>query len=119
MDRLRISGAVPADVAEVLSDKADALFAPDLKRAREELAEKLREGKKVAGLSMRDLIDCELNSERYQPFLSQITSLLLKANPDYSRDEVANSIMDSLIARHLDAHPEAVEEEAAENVEAA
>lgn len=93
-------------------EAADHIFSRDLKRAREELAEKFREGRRVNGISLYDLLDSELDSaDRYKVALEYFGGLLL-GSPDYSRDELAAGIVDNLIERHLERHPELVEEEA-------
>lgn len=82
-------------------DQAEKIYEIDLKRAKEELAEKLREGKKVGGSDVYDILDSELNGERYRIVLGALSHLLLGSR-EFSRDELAEGLRDSLIERWLD-----------------
>lgn len=78
-----------------LHERADA----ELERqAREELTEKLREGKEVGGCNLRDLIDGEWNGERERILVTDFESLLLMSS---GRDYKADQIRDGLIERWL------------------
>ena len=109
--------AMPAEVAERLSDaRAPAISADDRRQAREELADRLCDGKKVGGRDLWDLLDHELNTDRYRGHLETLGGLLLgcKAN---TRDEQAERLRDELIERHLDSVPGTIEECAADIAE--
>ena len=100
-------------VAERLHDQADRIFAPDLKRAREEISDRIMSGKKVCGQGLQDLLDTALNGNDYRTLLASL-SLLLLGSEDYTRDELASGITENLIERFLDGHPEETEELAAD-----
>lgn len=116
-DRLPMSAALPAEVAERLSDVQHFVISSDDRRqAREELADKLRDGKKVGGSDIWDLLDHELNTDRYRVLLETLGGLLLGCEAE-ERDQQAERLRDELIERHLDSVPHRVEEEAFEIAE--
>lgn len=82
-------------------------------RAREELTEKLKDGKRVGRCTLFDLIDCELQSDFYKSLIEDVGSLLMGCER-YSRDEQAEKIMEGLIERYLDSHPDLIADEAVE-----
>lgn len=119
MDRLRMPGTMPADVAERLSDCGTLYDRADkamLEQARDDLSEKLREGEKVGGLDLWALIESEVNNnDRWRIFLDEITTVLGAEQMDaHLRAGEANKVRDGLIERYLDSHPELIEERAAE-----
>ena len=62
MDRLRISGNVPAELAERLSDNGIEEFsAEDLRDARLEIEEELAAGKRIGTFDLEAIIEVELN----------------------------------------------------------
>lgn len=79
-----------------MHERADA----ELERqARQELTEKLLDGKEVGRCNLRDLIDSELNSERSRILITDFEALLLM---DSGRDYKADEIRDGLIERYLE-----------------
>lgn len=72
---------------------------------------KILDGKHKNGIF--ELLDSELNGERYKLILEAITQLLL-ADGINERDDLADKIRDGLIERYLLSHPELIEEEAAQ-----
>lgn len=119
MDRLSISANVPADIAERISDVGGEEYsAEDLKDAREELIEKLLAGDKVGHVDLEGLIDYEADTNRaafvrnlYEHFAGIGSD---SRTGDYDRCMKAGEWMQRLVEAHLDAHPEVVEERAAE-----
>lgn len=104
MDRLSMPGAMPADLAEVLSDKRGGDIQKwALEQAREDLTEKLRDGEKVGGSDVWDLMDCEINSDRYRILLEGLGCLLLGGLNVEACDRAAkaDSLRDGLIERYL------------------
>lgn len=114
MGQQGISGWTPPELAARAADRGVREYsAEDLKEAREELAEKLREGKSVAGCMFRDLLDCEFNS-RPEELLGELDTLLRLAGGSDTPEGFASTLRDQIIGRHLDEHGDAVRERAVE-----
>ena len=119
MDRLQISGNVPAELAERISDvDAPEFSQEDLKDAREELTEKLLAGDKVGGIDLEALFENEVQNN-YLAFLRNLYEHFAGIGNDsrvdeYDRAAKAAECMKRLVEAHLDAHPDVVEEHAAE-----
>ena len=90
----------------LLGKVEDALF----KDAHDRLTEKLMEGGKVGGLTMLDLVDCELNSiERSNLVTAHVYELLMADWPD---DQLLKEKFKlGMIERYLDGKPELVHDE--------
>ena len=80
------------------------------KQAIESLSEKIKSGKHRNGVF--ELLDSELNGERYKIVLEEITTLLL--NETMEREDIADRIVSGLIERYLSTKGDLIEEEAAE-----
>lgn len=93
-----------------LYDAADKLT----NEARDSLSEKLRDGKRVGGHDLFDIIDSELNSDRYKIILEEFWSLISSEEDDALLRARAHKTRDGFIERFLDSRPELVEEEAIE-----
>ena len=79
-------------------------------QAIESLTYKIISGKHRNGIF--ELLDSELNGERYKILLEEITTLLL--NESGEREYLAEKIRDGLIERYLSVHGDLVEEEASD-----
>lgn len=86
----------------------------DLKGAREALAEKLKDGKRVGGCDLFNIIDTELNGERYRVVVESFWSLLLMETDDCMVRAEKDKMRDGFIERYLDQHEDLVREEAAQ-----
>jgi len=80
------------------------------KQAIESLSEKIKSGKHRNGVF--ELLDSELNGERYKIVLEEITTLLL--NESGEREYLADQMVAGLIERYLSTKGDLIEEEAAE-----
>lgn len=88
------------------------ITAQELEIAREELAWRLRSGRKVDRCTLFDLIDSELNGERYKIVLEEICGLL--TDPDRSTAAKAELVRDGFIERYLSIREDLVQELAEE-----
>lgn len=114
MGQAQVSSWTPPELALRAADSGVREYsAEDLKEAREDLAEKLREGKTVARCTFRDLIDCEFNC-RPNELLGELDTLLRLSGGSDTAEGYASTLRDQIIARHLDANEEAVRERAVE-----
>ena len=91
---------------------AEAAFTQE---AKDSLTEKLKDGKRVGRCDLHDLLDCELNSERYRIVRDDLMQILTAQND--SRPHLADRFIEGLIERYLDSNPELVEEEVANELE--
>ena len=80
------------------------------KQAMENLAERIKSGKHKNGIF--ELLDSELNTDRYKILLEEITTLL--CNETVEREAMADKIVAGLIERYISVHGDLVEEEANE-----
>ena len=87
---------------------AEAAFTQE---AKDSLTEKLKDGKRVGRCDLHDLLDCELNSERYRIVRDDLMQILTAQND--SRPHLADQFIEGLIERYLDSNPELVADEAA------
>lgn len=92
-------------------DSAEKLMKHFGEQAREALIEKLKDGKKVGRCDLLDVLDCELNGERYRITLQEIFGLLM-GETGKTRDYQADQIIQGICERYVDSHPDLVEEEA-------
>lgn len=101
-DRLSMPSAMPADVAERLSDVHRGEIPKwALDQARQDLTEKLLDGKKVGECDVWALIESEVNSDRWRIFLDEMTGLLLSNADDILRSGAADKMRDGMIERFL------------------
>lgn len=116
-------GAMPADVAERLSDvRALPITAADLDAAREEMIEKLLAGKQVGSMTFADILDAELDS-RTRSTVGEVAAHLL-AIIDFARTEHEHGARRAgveawargMVERWVDTHPEKIRERAEEMV---
>lgn len=104
---------VTADLRQHDADQARLLDAASFKdEARDALIEKLKNGKQVGRCDLHDLIDCELNSDRYCITRDELAHLLTADSGE--RAALADQCIQGLIERYLDTHPDLIEEEATE-----
>lgn len=82
--------------------------------AIQNLTERLQDGKRVGRFDLFDLLDCELNSDRYRILLEELGSLIIGGTEACDRAAQADKIRDGLIERFLLGHPELIEDEAAQ-----
>lgn len=94
-----------------LCDQADSSL---IAQAVEALTERLKDGKRIGRCDVWDLLDNELNTDRYRVLLEELGSLLVGGKEACDDRIAADKIRDGLIERYLTAHPELVEEEVAE-----
>lgn len=120
-DRLRMPSAMPADLAERLSDQGvEEHSAADLKEAREDLIEKLFAGKRIGlpSLGLDALLESEIENSPASA-IEELASFLRGSTVggDYARLELCDR-MEAFATRicdaHLDANPDVVEERATE-----
>lgn len=114
-------GAMPADLAERLSDVAPLqITAALLDQAREEIIENLLAGKEAVGVTFEALLDCELDSNvrsTVGELAGHLCSIL-----DFGRDEHVHGErraklrfwMLGIVERWVESHPEKVRERAEE-----
>ena len=102
-------GAMPAELAERLSDVSQRDIEAWIPQAREELADKMLSGGKVGGCILRDLLDTDLD-ENYARAISEFEACLLNEDCPSSQKRYAQN----LVEMFLDAHPDFAEELAAE-----
>ncbi len=101
-DRLSMPGAMPADVAERLSDRHSGdLPKWALEQAHDDLAEKLRAGEQVGRCDLRDLLDCEVNSDRYKILLDELMGVLRATRGEHGAK--SDTLIEGLIERYLSA----------------
>jgi hypothetical protein len=93
-----------------LNDLADGELR---EQAIESLTYKITYGRHRNGIF--ELLDSEINSERYKILLEEITTLLL--NESGKREYLADQMVAGLIERYLSVHGDLIEEEA-ETIEA-
>ncbi len=89
------------------SDAADGLLRA---QAIENISERIKEGKNR--MTVLDLLDGELNSERYKIVLGELADLLQAQHGEHGA--TADKIVDGLIERYISVHGDLVEDEAAE-----
>lgn len=104
-------------VAERLHDQANSLRpdpAPFYQQAKDELADRLRDGKSVGGCELIDLLDSELDGERYKIALQEVVGLLLDTGMETAAK--ADQVRDGIIERYLESPKgqELIEEQAAQ-----
>ena len=120
-DRLPMSGNMPADVAERLSDAHDDLPTEQyMAQAREDLIDRLVEGKTVHRHTARDVFDTLLagDTSEYHELL-EILESLLALNCKHGDDlKLATYALadktQAVICRFVDAHPDWIETRAEE-----
>lgn len=117
MDRLPMPAAMPADLAERLSDVAGPEYSPaDLKEARADLSEKLLAGDRIGGVDLESLIDYEID-RNYAAFLRSLYEHfagIASCSDSAGKCLDGDRLMAALVDRHLDANPDLIEERAAE-----
>ena len=96
-----------------LSDRASGLLR---QQAMENLTYRLRDGKTVGKFNFRDLLDCEINSNRYRLLLDELDTLLCGEGGNDTRDGFADRMVEGIIERFLNdpKQDDLIEEEAAE-----
>lgn len=113
-------GSMPADIAERLSDVAPLpITAALLDQAREEMIERLLEGKQVGHMTFADILDADIDAGRVP--VADIAGHLLAIN-DYAQDEHTHverrrnldRWLRPIVERWVDSHPEKVRERAEE-----
>lgn len=114
-------GAMPAELAERLSDVAPLVItAGDLDAAREEMIERLLDGKQVGSMTFADILDAEIDS-RKRATVGEVAGHLL-AIIDFARTEHEHgarragieAFMRGMVERWVDTHPEKIRERAEE-----
>lgn len=104
-------GAMPAEVAERLSDiHRGELPKWVLEQAREDLVERLKGGKTVGTLTLGDLIDSDLAGPRCEDAAREVREILLKEYPDFPLYQ--GRYIDAVIERYLTTKDELVRERA-------
>lgn len=101
-------------IAEIEHDRGVTYDKADIENARQYLTEKLIAGEKALGFFFYDLLDCELNSDRYKILLQELDTLLNKDGGNDTVSGCASTIRDGIIERFLDSNEDKVEELAAE-----
>lgn len=108
MDRLQISSAVPADLAEVWSDslRNEPPTDKELDDALAELVMDIEHGKTVGGMDLEACLDCELNkTETGQAFIRDLVKAI--GNPYDPEDCAAgyrirvSEWLDKVVAAHI------------------
>lgn len=86
-------------------NRGDSIHAaePDVKAARDTLAERLLSGDKVNGLNLADLLDCALNGEDDKLARSKLAAISRGASGE--RAALVDQLNEWLVERYLDAHP--------------
>lgn len=92
-----------------LSDRAAGMLR---EQAVYNLTERLKDGKRVGRCDLFDLLDCELNSDRYRILLADLFQLITAQSGEHGA--LADRIVEGLIERHLVTHDDLIEEEATE-----
>lgn len=113
-------GTMPADLAERLSDRRDDSLIDDyMDEARENIIERLVQGKSVHQINAADIFECALNDERQYGdvifLLAGILGLSGKSGDDLLLD--AHDLTErarEIIECYVDSKPEWIEERAAE-----
>lgn len=115
MTRLPMPSAMPVELAERLSDKADRHFSAFQRRnAREALIEEILEGEKRGGIDLEGLIDHELDHNRAMAVrmlyenLSGIGSLC--RDDARARCQSIHEWLKPLVERAVDEKPDLIEE---------
>lgn len=101
-------------IAEAEHDRGPIYDKADIENARQYLTEQLISGKKALGFFFYDVLDCELNSDRYKILLQELDTLLNKDGGNDTVSGCASNIRDGIIERFLDTHADKVEELAVE-----
>lgn len=118
MDRLSISSAVPAHIAERQSDHREKLPPAEyLDSAREDVLERLYRGKRVGNFILTDAFDvaCQ-EQDSYKEVLAVLETLACLSRDEnrevaiYDLQKRAEAMVDAFVNRH----PELVEDRAAE-----
>lgn len=86
----------------------------DLQGAKELLGELLRDGKRAGRFDLADLIELEINSERYRILLQEFADLLLNTGPETAAK--ADLIREGFIERFLSANEDLIHEQAEEEL---
>lgn len=118
-DRLAMPGAMPADLAERLSDVATIEITPALlDQAREEMILLLLEGKQVGRITFADILDCEVDSNvratvaDVAQHLCNIVDFARDAHTHVERRAALLGWMRGMVERWVDSHPDDVRERA-------
>jgi len=120
MTRAHISGNVPADIAERLSDQPSFDLEPYMAQAREDLIDAILQGTRFCGLTFEDILDGEIdkNMRMMVADLAQyLCNIVAWARDEYTHSERRDSLekwMRGMVERYMDAHQELIEERAVE-----
>ncbi len=112
MSRLHMPGWMPAEVAERLSDTGGDIPKSVMEEARQDLVERLHNGRTVGGLTLRELIDCDITGSRAGFAAIELTNLVLADSGE--RAAMADAYVSGVIERWLETKSELVEERAEE-----
>lgn len=113
MNRLSMPASMPAEVAERLSDVSRGEIPKRvLEQAREDLIERLKDGKTVGTLTVADLVDSDLMGPRHELAVVEVRQILLSEWPDTSLYQIR--YIDAVIERYLTTKEELVRERAEE-----
>lgn len=82
--------------------------------ARDALVERFRDGDKVNGLRLRDLVDCDLSGPRAYFAAIEVAGILVADVDDFNLRR--NFYFDRLIAEYLNTHPDLITDLAADMV---
>ena len=120
MTRAHISGNVPADIAERLTDQLGLDLEPYMAQARFDLIDAILQGTRACGLSFEDILDDEIdkNTRMMVADLAQyLCNIVALAHDEYTHSERRDSLekwMRGIVERYVDAHPDLIEERAVE-----
>ena len=120
MTRAHISGNVPADIAERLTDQPGLDLEPYMAQARFDLIDAILQGTRACGLSFEDILDDEIdkNMRMMVSDLAQyLCNIVALARDEYTHSERRDSLekwMRGIVERYVDAHPDLIEERAVE-----
>lgn len=116
--RLPISGSVPADIAEVISDlNRPGPTEADRVQAREEIRDEIIAGKTRGGFDFAACMDCELNTDGYMGIVHDLATIVKNlhgenhSNAGTWLDVLA--LAEKIVERHL---PEVAIEERAQSI---
>lgn len=112
-DRMHMPAAMPADVAERLSDSNRGDIPKwALEQAREDLVDRLKSGGTVGTLTLGDLIDSDLAGPRCEAATIEVRDIVLSEYPDTPLLQLR--YVDAVIERYLTTKEELVHERAEE-----